>query len=134
MLGWLSLYFTGVLTILIEPTNGCSISLTIPLAKTCLWLRVPWISLTAEYGKPEPSKISNHSCVVFVMVIPSIKLSSTRRWATRCVLIANLGSVFHSGRPKPSQMSPYSLSFPPPNKTSPSLVLYDRYGTIEAII
>jgi hypothetical protein len=97
MLGLLSLYFTGVLTILTGPHHSCSISFTMSRARTCSWFNVPWISFTAEYGKPEPSKTSSHSCVVLVCVMVSIRLSSSTRFATRDVLMANLGSVFHSG-------------------------------------
>jgi hypothetical protein len=102
------------------------------LANTCLWLKVPWMSLIALYGSPEPSNTSNHSCVDFVFVIDSIKESSNSRCATRWVLMLNLASVFHSGWPRPSHIRPKRRSLPPPNKISPSLVLYDRYGTIEA--
>lgn len=55
ILGLLSLYLTGVLTSFIGPKNLWSTVLIMPLAKTCLWFKVPWISLTAEYGNPEPS-------------------------------------------------------------------------------
>lgn len=134
ILGLLSLYFTGVLTILIGPHHSCSISFTMSLARTCSWFNVPWISFTAEYGRPEPSKTSSHSCVVFVCVMASIKLSSSTRFATRDLLIANLGSAFHSGCWRRSQMMPKRRSLPPPNRMSPSCVLYARYGTIDASI
>jgi hypothetical protein len=41
ILGLLSLYFTGVLTILIGPHHSCSISFTMSLANTCSWFNVP---------------------------------------------------------------------------------------------
>ncbi len=98
ILGLLSLYLTGVLTILIGPHASWSISTTIFLASTCWWRKVSLTSFTAAYGSPEPSKISSHSCVVFSLVMASMSASSSFRWATRCSLMSNFGSVFHSGR------------------------------------
>ena len=63
----------------------------------------------------------------------SIKLSSSTRFATRDVLMANLGLVFNSGCEMPSQIRPKRRSFPPPKRISPSFVLYDLYGTMEAV-
>ena len=87
------------------------------------WFSVPWMSLTAAYGIPLPSRISSHSCVVFFWTVSSIKPSIISRCWTRSLLVTNRGSVFHSGKPNRSHSTPKSRSLPPPNRMSPSRVL-----------
>jgi hypothetical protein len=103
------------------------------LALVCSCISALRTSLTAAYGMPLPSNTSSHSCVVFVAEIFSISASSSSRFATRDALILNFGSSFHSGRPRPSQRMPNRRSLPPPKRISPSLVLKDLYGTMEAV-
>lgn len=123
MLGSALEYFTGGLITLIGPQAGCSIVCTIPRACTCSWFIVPWISFTAAYGKPLPSKISCHRCVVRLTSSPSIKGSNTARLLTRSLLLTNRGSFFHPDLPILSQRIPNRRSFAPPTKISPSAVL-----------
>ena len=117
-------YLMGVFTSLTGPQAGCSTSVTISRAWTmaennvyqrtcwglywdgskkinspCEWFRVPWISFTAAYGIPLPSKISSHSWVVFCLVVVSIKLSISSRCFTRSLFVVKRASVFHSGYP-----------------------------------
>lgn len=112
----------GVLTILIGPHAGCSISMTMFLASVCGSPSAVLTSLMGAYGMPLPSKAASHSSVVFWRVMSSICASSSSRFATRWALEENLGSSFQAGRPMASQRTPKRRSLPPPMRMSPSLV------------
>lgn len=128
----LSANFIGVLTILMVPHAGCSISMTMFLSCVCGSSSAVLTSLMGAYGMPVPSKALSQSLVVLPRVISSMRASSSSRCATRWALEANLSSDFHSGRPMLSQRTPKRRSLPPPMRMSPSLVSKALYGTIDA--
>lgn len=98
----------------------------------CSWFRVPKTSFTAAYGRPEPSRMFNHSCVVCLVVSASMRSSNSLRLRTRSLLVTYLGSLLHSDLPSFSHRMPNSRSLAPPTKISPSAVLKPWYGTTDA--
>lgn len=125
-------YFTGVLSSLMGPHDGCSISCTMPRAMVWSWFSVACTSLMAAYGMPHPSNMSSHSAVVFFLVSLSISSSRVTRFCTLRAFVLNLSSSIHSGLPILVHRTPYNRSLPPPSRTSPSEVLKALYGTIDA--
>lgn len=125
-------YLTGGFNKEIVPQNGCCTWTTISRARTWAWFSVSRTSLTAAYGRPEPAKTASHSAVVFFTVTASMAASSASRCCTRSALVAYCEAVTHSGWPRPWQRLRKRRSLPAPNRMSPSEVLKERYGTMEA--
>jgi hypothetical protein len=86
-----------------------------------------------DLRRPQPSRTSSHSCVLFRRVSFSMSSSRVSRFCTLNAFVLNRSSVTHSGFPSLLQMMPYRRSLPPPRRMSPSDVLKALYGTMEAV-